>query len=282
MAVAFESFSSRTANVSNTFTLSKPTGTAEDDLLIAIINWSESIDITPPAGWTEINHTTTGSPYVWAFYKVAGASEGASYGFTFSGSASLQGNITRYSGVNTASPIDASSFVRAGAESTPHAFAGVTTSLNNAYLVMFGAVLDYGDATVDFSGYSVVTSNPTWTERLDIDSNTYDKFSALATATYATAGATGNASYAFTNGPSDTTGVLIAINEEVVNVTVSPDPVVGTFTLPAPTIIGDANFSVGVLSITSSLLAPTVTTQTVSWTYESRPASSTWTIEDQI
>jgi hypothetical protein len=61
--------------------VTKPTGTAEGDLMVAFMGVDED-EVTPPAGWTEIwsDLGTRARGYAW--YKVAGASEPSNYTFT--------------------------------------------------------------------------------------------------------------------------------------------------------------------------------------------------------
>ncbi|MFZ2603151.1 MAG: hypothetical protein WAX79_04020, partial [Candidatus Omnitrophota bacterium] len=66
-----------------TLTISKPTGTAENDIMIAVINQKANQVVSAPADWTligTINNGTLNQANV--FWKRAGASEGASYNFT--------------------------------------------------------------------------------------------------------------------------------------------------------------------------------------------------------
>jgi hypothetical protein len=79
-------------------TINKPTGTVENNILIALItsNNTSGVSWTTPAGWTEVSDTGRGL----IAYKTAGASEGASYTFTSNDSgAQHRGCIVCYSNV---------------------------------------------------------------------------------------------------------------------------------------------------------------------------------------
>jgi len=83
--------------------ITKPTGTTTGDLMIAFVGTRDEgaeRTWTGPAGWTEIyDETASGSqngPDMAAYYKVANASEAASYSFTCSGSEPLAGAIVTY------------------------------------------------------------------------------------------------------------------------------------------------------------------------------------------
>ena len=65
--------------------------------------------ITPPAGWTLVlRQDSSGSIATAAYVKVAGASEPASYTWSFGTAGQASGGIAAYIGVNTTTPVDAS------------------------------------------------------------------------------------------------------------------------------------------------------------------------------
>ena len=96
----------------NTLTVAKPSGTSGGDVLVASVAVQPyTASITPPAGWTLIRQTnqTTGNTNAQAlYYKIAGASEPASYSWTFSSSTGSAGGIMSFYNVNTTNPISTS------------------------------------------------------------------------------------------------------------------------------------------------------------------------------
>lgn len=91
------SASTQNTSNSNTLTINKPTGTVEGDLMVAVMaDGSSSESWTGDTGWTEVADQGTTKPSLRLAYKVAGASEGASYTFTHLRSASLSGCILTY------------------------------------------------------------------------------------------------------------------------------------------------------------------------------------------
>lgn len=79
--------SAGTRTTSSSVIVNKPTGTVEGDLMIAfIMAGSSGVTPTYPSGWTQSILDTTGNNSGAVAYKVAGASEGASYTFTVGGS----------------------------------------------------------------------------------------------------------------------------------------------------------------------------------------------------
>jgi hypothetical protein len=75
-----------------TFTINKPAGTAQNDLMLLFIVASTGVSWTPPSGWTEV--LDTGG--ILIAHRTAGDSEGSSYTATSSGSANYAGAILTY------------------------------------------------------------------------------------------------------------------------------------------------------------------------------------------
>lgn len=102
MALAYRSGSVQTAGNSSggALTITKPTGTASGDVLVAILYLeSDTNTWTPPSGFTSaIAHDNTGAFQVQVFTKVAGGSEPANYTFTPGSSNWRIGLMAAYSG----------------------------------------------------------------------------------------------------------------------------------------------------------------------------------------
>lgn len=120
------SFDGNGATNSTTLNILKPSGTAEGDLLVAIIVSSDTDTtrtLNVPSGWSNetLYYVTNGAANVlqgWV-YKVAGASEPTSYDFTITGaSARLEGIIYRISGADTTTPIGGNSVAYEGTFNT--------------------------------------------------------------------------------------------------------------------------------------------------------------------
>jgi PKD repeat protein len=116
-------------------TIDKPTGTSAGDLLVSCLalNGSSVASSGAPAGWTRFAAATgVTNPRVYGYYKVADASEPASYRWGFSSTITSGGGIVRYTG---AAGLDAAASTAAGAAATSGTVPGVTTSTANAMLV---------------------------------------------------------------------------------------------------------------------------------------------------
>ena len=96
-------------------TIARPAGVAAGDVLVAHVTarLSTSGRITAPDGWTLVRRDVNVAPYASltqeAYVKVAGSSEPASFRWTFSARVGAGGAIMAYSGVDTGSPVLASS-----------------------------------------------------------------------------------------------------------------------------------------------------------------------------
>lgn len=185
MAIAFVAASS-TQTSSATATLSVPSGTQADDVLIALL-WARgdnSQTITPPAGWTAVtallrtgNNTATDANHQ-VFVRVAGGSEPGSYTWTLGSSMQWSGGMVAYRGVDTAAPIDNSSTQIVATSATITA-PSLTTLTNGAQLVYAIGVN---------SGSTSITAPSGYSERFQVTTNLR---SAVADHAQATAGASG-------------------------------------------------------------------------------------------
>ena len=178
-------------------TIAKPTGVVEGDLLIANLVQVESLTPpTAPSGWTLIDQRSlagTTERYASVFYKVAGASEGASYTFTvpFRGptaAVTAIGGIVAFSGIDSTTPFDVSpgTIQLSGAGSTTATAAGITTVTNNAVIVMLAQA---AASAPTWSGWTT-TSPGALGEALDFQGTNTSVGAAWASK--ATTGFTGN------------------------------------------------------------------------------------------
>jgi hypothetical protein len=232
----------------------KPSGLAVGDLMVAGVYAnvnSTSVTITPPAGWTE-QETVAGpasSPIsrLSVFSKTAEAADVAASNFTFTvsnpGSTRTGGIMLRISSAGIVNAGESSVYdsLNAGSKS----FTGFTPSRANCLLVFFGARgVDSSQPEFDITGVSIATSNPTWTERAEVDLDVTNQTHAMAcyTATRPESTATGNITFSFTN-PSvscQTLGILIAISPRV-NGSVTPTTKLNGYALtPIQSAVGDA------------------------------------------
>jgi hypothetical protein len=188
MAITWVSSSNTTYASRTNTTVTAPASIADNDVMIAYIITaaaSEAPNPTAPAGWTEIDaaidvsDTSAFNLEARTYIKVA-SGESGDYTWTHS-SASSQGAIAVFRGVDTTTPQDATS-TAANQQSSTRTWTGLTTATNAAWLVAFGS---------DWADFSAALTPPTgMTERIEVNPLIY-----LATEEIATAGATGNRSH---------------------------------------------------------------------------------------
>ena len=125
------------ASTTGTLTITRPSGTTTNDVLVASISVApSSVAITPPSGWTLVRRMDNPGPTsssLAVYYKVA-AAEPASYAWGVSGASFAAGGVQGFTGIDTASPIVAENG-QSTASSLTHVAPAVTTTLSNAMLV---------------------------------------------------------------------------------------------------------------------------------------------------
>jgi hypothetical protein len=123
----------------NSLSLPKPTGTVQNDVMIAAITirGGSGVTITAPNGWTSIQNTNTAGNEIktQSWYKVASGSEGSSYTWTWTGARAASGVVASYSGVDPNTPIDTSGS-QANSSATTHTAPSITPTNGSNYLVV--------------------------------------------------------------------------------------------------------------------------------------------------
>ncbi|WP_338864787.1 cell wall anchor protein [Myxococcus stipitatus] len=141
--VSLRASTTATGKTVSSLTLAKPAGTTVGDVLLArIINRNNVAAVaTPPAGWTLLRSDQSASQIkAWIFYKVAEASEPASYVFAIDAANYMAGSLSAFSGAHPTNPIDAQSGQKNGNLATMDTPA-ITTTSANGLAVWFGSQL---------------------------------------------------------------------------------------------------------------------------------------------
>lgn len=167
MAVAYQSSSVSTLTAQTDIAITKPTGLAVDDLMLAHIGTS-SATVTPSSGFSQIQNTVINGFRQITYSKIATSGDVAASTFTFtcSSTQTCGGALSRYSGANTASPVFESGSGTSAGTGSPTFTSTITNHISNAMLVIFASANASSGAS-SISNYAVVTSNPTWVEAYD-------------------------------------------------------------------------------------------------------------------
>lgn len=99
MAIVVESTANASTTASVDLVITKPTGLAEGDLLIAALT-SRSGEYTTPSGWTQADVRADTVAYSEILYKVASSADAAASNFTFTSDSAIfnSGSLLRVSG----------------------------------------------------------------------------------------------------------------------------------------------------------------------------------------
>ncbi|HET7138764.1 MAG TPA: PKD domain-containing protein [Arthrobacter sp.] len=190
-AVGTSTNSSTTAT--STVTLTRPTAAAAGDVLVASITTDLNPAVTAPAGWTamvnglSVNSSPSSGARIFAYYRVVGASDPASYAWGLGTAAKWGGGITAYRGANQATPLDSPvvTAVDTTYTATSITLPSITTASNGAMLI--------GGIGYD-SGTPGTTPPSGFTERWEAAGG---QIAEEADRPQATAGATGTATWTF-------------------------------------------------------------------------------------
>ena len=195
MAITFIDAQSTTGSGQASLTVTKPTGTAENDVIVAGAS-QDSIDtLTLPTTFTSEGSLSPGSQNSGVCgYKVAGASEPANYTFTTHTSEEQAAGLATFRGVKTSGgPLSETTTANESTDTPPaatHPFApSITLSKSNNMLV---AIIAHEDA--DGSPY---TPADNFTEDVDVSVGSGGVGTALVMAHYLRdiGGATGNMTF---------------------------------------------------------------------------------------
>lgn len=137
MAIAYRASATAGGSSAANLTITKPTGTAADDILIMNLytEGGPPPTMTPPTGWTELtgagttNTVSTPDMRQQVYWLRAGGSEPADYTWTFAESWRA-GQISAYSGgITTGDPTDPESVNAAAAADTAPIATAITTTV---------------------------------------------------------------------------------------------------------------------------------------------------------
>lgn len=164
----------------------KPTGTVDNDIMLAIVSSYDAYANTIPTGWTKIAELIPSGTSMRArlYWKLA-ASEGASYTWGYSPSQTNSVVIATFrGGFNTTSPIDVVSATSYTTSDTTCRAAAMTVAAANSPLIFMASVA----AAATFTKPSVPTTD--WVENYDGAGS--DFANEVCSMTWTGSGSTGN------------------------------------------------------------------------------------------
>ena len=271
------SASTASAGPTSTCTITKPTGLATGNLMLALLFTYEgtgALSVTDESGWTTIEGATSGFQGFKSMYKVADAGDVAASNFTFDASGSadkFSGIIYRITGFNTASPVTNYDLVAYATNSTNPTFACSVAPLLSDDLLIMGFIGDTSNTSTTVSGYNISGTNPTWTEDFE-DTEGADHIASTAHATGNSLSSITQFDVTTTNSCADNIGILIALAEQKSN-TQTPSVISIVSSVQTPTL--SISFTPSVVTSVVSVQAPTITLTGAKWTTPDKH-SSTW------
>jgi PKD repeat protein len=187
MAIAFRSAGALAGGTSSSLTINYPAGVASGDLLVLQYAALAARTVTTPGGWTKLygpvaTAGTSPAISIYAYYRVAGASEPSSVSVALDSNGGAQGIISAYSGCDTTTPINTSATANLPTSGTSGTCPTVTTTVASTLLL---------HAYYDWTSSTTITPNASDTERYDSFLSTLNMVFELADKPQAAAGATG-------------------------------------------------------------------------------------------
>ena len=206
----------------NTFTITKPTGLAVGDLMIAIamMSGTGTNAISSSASFTKIGDANDGSNgSLEVFAKIATSGDVAASNFSWTGtgtdgSSVLCLGLLRFSGnfIDVTTNIGVLVELDSVTVTNP-SFSGSLTPTATDSLYVMGIGLR--SSSISISDYAIANNNPTWTERFEIfENSSSDARLGVATATPTSASSSGDYS-AILSSSAQALGTLLVINESI-------------------------------------------------------------------
>ncbi|MCK4500302.1 hypothetical protein KAU11_07380 [Candidatus Babeliales bacterium] len=261
-----------------TTSLTKPSGTVDGDLLVAVFAHNDDKTIsTVPTGWTQQGTTANAISGIntYIYYKVA-ASEPSSWDWVLNASTFTAGVVLRVDGQKSTGYSDQFAGATVTNDDTP-TYTNTITPTSALALIIFVITGD-GDNNSSASGYAVVTDDPTWTERADMNGN--GRLMAVATAIRTATSATGDSSATLSGTTAnviDTTGIISSFLRDPDEDMTHPILAMNSSSIIAPTITVSTTSSNTILVMNpSTAIDSSATAIDPTWTDETK-TDTTWT-----
>lgn len=280
MAIVIETIQTTNYTAGTTVVITKPTGLAVGDLLLAVIgviDESETSTPTTPAGWTDIYKISTSTfslAGLGVYYKVATADDVSASDFTFASSRTpdaMCGVLYRISGAGGANTYEVDTETASGALTFTKALTpGVLSTLINIFQSSSG---------VSYSSYTLTGgTSVTFTER--IDTNSGSNAMAVADGAYASLAEITQVGVTTSSGTPTTRNMLVALYTQA-NASATATLLQATPVFFAPTPGITASGTATLLEATPTFLAPVSTVTSQKWTNTDKSAVSSVTNQDK-
>ncbi len=144
MTISFINKNEYANTASATITINKPTNTAQNDVMIAVIaveDYTDRIN-SDPEGWTRIWGDSPGTRAIFqaVYWKVAGASEPSSYSWGLDATDECCGSISTFRGCVIADPIGNHTFSTATGASASCTAPAIAVAAAGNWLVHTSAI----------------------------------------------------------------------------------------------------------------------------------------------
>ena len=181
MAITYQSIQSNTAGSGTTCVVTKPTGLAVGDLMVASSFQTGSTGITLPTGFTSTHSGSVGIRSYRTGYKIADAADVAASNFTFTAGSALGTMTASLIRLSTSLSFPTNPIIAASnlSSATSTANPSFSININSGPTTAFFVASYFTDLSVTSSAQ---TTSPTrtWTERYDF--NTTNLSTSIATA----------------------------------------------------------------------------------------------------
>lgn len=189
MAFAFVAVAHYDSSSSNSAVVAKPTGTADNDILFALIKHNANEDVASvPSGWAQLGLRRYGSAASVSLYWKLAASEGSDYTFGFTTAARLAVSVVAYrDGFDTADPIDVVSDTPYVTNDTTLRAASMSVTATDSPIIFLGSTIISTSHT-----FTPPTVPDTFTEDVDYWETNSRGGRSISHLAWASSGATGN------------------------------------------------------------------------------------------
>lgn len=269
MAVVIESNNTASSSASDTVTITKPTGLAVDDLMVAVIyahDTSGTPGLNTPSGWSlaggEADALTGGDIIEFAiFYKLADSGDVVASNFSFTADSTMDymdGVILRVSGIRTdADSLNGYSEQTLTATDNPTYTVSLTPDPENDLYVV---VCMSGKSPYTATDLDITGTDPTWTRYLNVahtvdDSSAFQVFAAVDATPESSITSVDPTETGSDTGTDSVCG--FAIFTGITNASYTVPFATNTNTAFAPTGSAGASYTVPLASNTNTAFAPT-------------------------